>query len=184
MPHKQLHVVNLRHSGSLQECSDISEQLTFACLTTTIDWTADLAGGYKVEGSYPKDAVCGCFLNATSEAPVLMSGYRIESDETGLMKPGETLLMRTMPLTTVFELAPLYGNGSINYKHLRNTISDVLIVSAINGSEEEVYAHSLPVAQECVLFWCVRTIRSTYDWERYEEELLETFTNNTAGPFP
>lgn len=129
-------------------------------------------------------AVCGYFLNATSEAPVLMSGYLVDSDEAGVMRPGETLLTRTMPLTTFYDFAPLYGNGSINYKHLRNTISDVLIVSAVNGSAEAVYGHTLPVAQECVLFWCVKSIRSTYDWGRYEEEVLESFTNSTPGPFP
>ncbi|OAL53939.1 hypothetical protein IQ07DRAFT_640957 [Pyrenochaeta sp. DS3sAY3a] len=170
--------------GVCSQCSDISEQLTFACLTTTIDWTADLYGGYKVEGGYPKAAVCGYFLNATSEAPVLMSGYLVDSDEAGVTSPGETLLMRTMPLTSNYDFAPLYGNGSINYKHLRNTISDVLIVSAVNGSADAVHAHTLPIAQECVLFWCVKSIQSTYDWGKYEEEVLDSFTNSTPGPFP
>jgi hypothetical protein len=124
--------------------------------------------------------MCGYFLNATSEYPVLMSGYLVSPDET----PGETLLMRTLPLTTISSKVPLYGNGSIHFKQYRNTIADVLIVSAIDGTADSVYRYLSPVAQECVLTWCVKTIRSSYDWGKYNETVLDTYMNTTQGEFP
>jgi hypothetical protein len=124
--------------------------------------------------------MCGYFLNITAEYPILMSGYLVSEEST----PGETLLMRSLPLTTTLMKEPLYGNGSINFKKYRNTISDVLIVSAVNGSADNVYQHLAPVAQECVLSWCVKTIRSSYDWGRYNETIVETYFNTTEGDFP
>lgn len=125
--------------------------------------------------------MCGYFLNATSEDPILMSGYVVSADGT---KPGEALILRTLPLTAISDWTPLYGNGSINYKNLRNTIADVLIVSAANGSAANVYRNVAPVALECVLSWCVKTIRSSYDWGAYNEEVVKTYTNTTEGAFP
>jgi hypothetical protein len=124
--------------------------------------------------------MCGYFLNATSEYPVLMSGYLVRPDQT----PGETLLMRTLPLTTISAKEPFYGNGSIHFKQYRNTIADVLIVSAIDGTANSVYQHLPPVAQECILTWCVKTIRSSYDWGKYNEIVLDTYMNTTQGEFP
>jgi hypothetical protein len=123
--------------------------------------------------------VCGFFLNATSDHPVMMTGHL----ESGNESTGDaTLLARTMPLTHLTTREPLYGNGSIHFKSMRNTIADVLFVTA--GSIEAVQRNEPPVAQECVLYWCVKTIRSSYDSGRYEEEILESHSNTTAGPFP
>ena len=84
-----------------------------------------------------------------------MSGYLVSTDGS----PGETLLTRTLPLTTILDYETFYGNGSIMFKELRNTIADVLIVSAVNGSVDNVRQGMKPVAQECVLMWCVKTMR-------------------------
>jgi len=126
--------------------------------------------------------MCGYFLNATTpnEKPVLMSGHMVKADGS----PGETLLMRTLPLTTIFDYVPFYGNGSIMFKDLRNTITDVMIVSAFNGSASAVHQRVPPVAQECVLSWCVKTMHSSYDQGKYTEEIVESFYNTTTGPFP
>jgi len=124
--------------------------------------------------------MCGYFLNATSQHPVLMSGHLVNKDGS----IGETLLTRALPLTTTFDFWPLYGNGSIHFKQLRNTIADVLIVSAANGSAVSVHEKKPPVAQECVLSWCVKTMRSSYLMGKYTEEVVETFQSTTEGPFP
>lgn len=145
-----------------------------------MDWTAELEGVYTARKQYTNNTTCGYFLNATSSDPVLMSGYHLTRDG----KPGETLLARILPLTTVFDYEPLYGNGSIMFKELRNTIADVFIVSAVNGSAANVRQKLRPVAQECVLSWCVKTMRSSYDSGRYEEEILHTFYNTTPGSHP
>jgi hypothetical protein len=124
--------------------------------------------------------MCGYFLNATGQDPTMMSGYLI--DDNGL--PGETLLMRTLPLTTIYDYKPFYGNGSIMFKEYRNSIADVIIVSAANGSAATVQQGIRPLAQECVLTWCVKTIQSSYDSGQYSEKVLHTFHNTTEGPAP
>jgi hypothetical protein len=47
-----------------------------------------------------------------------------------------------------------------------------------------VYLGEPPVAQECVLSWCVETLRSTHTYGIYKEEVVAVHTNTTAGPFP
>jgi hypothetical protein len=137
-------------------------------------------GGYIPRSGYPNGTMCGYFLNVTSQDPTMMSGYLV--DGSGL--PGETLLMRTLPLSTIYDYKPLYGNGSINFKEYRNSIADVMVVAAANGSAAAVRQGIHPIAQECVLSWCVKTMRSSYDSGQYSEEVLHTFKNTTEGPPP
>jgi hypothetical protein len=110
-----------------------------------------------------------------------MSGYLVAANAS---TKGEALLMRTFPLTTMFTREYFYGDGSIKFKQWRNTIADVLIVSAADGTAASVYNKKPPVAHECVLSWCVQTIRSSYDWGRYTEEVVDVVVNTTAGPSP
>jgi hypothetical protein len=164
------------------KCADISSLLKPTCISNRkIDWIADLKGGFGAEETYPNGTVCGYFLNSTSDNPILMSGYMLDANKSTV---GEALLMRILPLTTMFEKEPLYGEGSINFKQLRNSIADVLIVSAADGLASSVYNKEPPVAQECALSWCVQTVRSFYEWGTYHEEIVESEFNTTAGPFP
>jgi hypothetical protein len=167
--------------GICSQCQDISSYLTYACINSTVDWTPDIPGIFDPQPPYRNATTCGYFLNATSDAPILMSGYLFDQNKS---VKSEALLMRALPLTTLADKLPLYGNGSIHFKHIRNTIADVLIVSAEGGVAESVYQNRPPVAQECVLSWCVKTIKSSYDWGKYEEEVVETYLNTTSGPFP
>jgi hypothetical protein len=111
--------------------------------------------------TYPNGTVYVYFLSATlhtfGEAPVLMSGYRVDANGS---TAGEALLMRTYPLISNPERRDLFG-GSINSKHFRNPITESLIVSASNAFES-VYRNETPVAHECVLSWCVQIIKSSY----------------------
>lgn len=125
--------------------------------------------------------MCGYFLNFTSELTTMMSGYLLEPNSS---TPGEALIVRTMPMVTVFDKIPVFGNGSIMFPQIRDPIADVLIVSSADGSVDSVYRHELPIAQECVISWCVKTIKSSYDWGKYSETVLETRLNTTEGPFP
>ncbi len=125
--------------------------------------------------------MCGYFLNATSEDPILMSGYIYDSENS---TKGEALVMRTLPLTKLYTRELLFEHGSIHFKNLRNTIADVLIVSAANGTAETVYQDVPPVASECVLYWCVQSIRSSYDWGAYHEEIIQAVYNTTPGSSP
>ena len=53
---------------------EASDVLTYACMNTTIDWSVHYTGHVK-PGKMPNGTVCGYFINATSTAPILMSGY-------------------------------------------------------------------------------------------------------------
>lgn len=125
--------------------------------------------------------MCGYFLNATSDNPVLMTGYMIHPENSTV---GDALIMRTLPLTSILDYTPLYGTGSYAFKHLRNSIMDAFIVSASDGTAASAYQNFTPVALECVMSWCVRTIRSSYDSGVYSEEILDTVVNATAGSVP
>jgi hypothetical protein len=111
----------------------------------------------------------------------MMSGYLLDQANSSV---GEALMMRTLPLTTVIYKDPLYGNGSLHFKHIRHKMEDFLIVSASNGSAEGVYRNATPVAQECALSWCVKTIQSSYNRGEYSEVVLDTAFNTTTGAFP
>lgn len=109
-----------------------------------------------------------------------MSGYRIDTNSSSTA--GEALLLRTLPLVTTPSRQPLFG-GSINFKLVRNPVVDALIVSAIDGPAS-VYRNETPTAHECVVSWCVKTIKSSYYWANYEEEVIQTLINDTTGPYP
>lgn len=108
-----------------------------------------------------------------------MSGYMLGSD--GKTK-GEALLMRSLPLVLGQIRNPLWNEASLNYKHIRNPVVDVLISSTANASD--VYADKAPLLQECVVAWCIKTIQSSYFVGTYEEEVTSTFFNDTQGPYP
>lgn len=167
--------------GVCSKCSDITEYLTFACLTSKIDWLGQTMGGFGVEWSYPTATHCGYFLNATTDDPILMSGYIVQANATD--GKGEVLLHRNLPLTSMTKFTPLYGNGSLLFKNLRNTIVDAMIVSSPDGTADAVYRNETPKAQECVLTWCVKSVRSTFAWGGYHEEIIDKYFNTTSGPF-
>jgi hypothetical protein len=127
------------------------------------------------------DTACGYFLNATSSAPVLVSGYRVDNSSNSTY--GETLLMRTLPLVTNNQRQLLYG-GSINFKHINKPIIDALIVSSSDGSVGSVYRKEMPVATECMLSWCVKTLQSKHLWGIYEEIEIHRFFNTSSTPHP
>jgi hypothetical protein len=148
-------------------------------------WHENLSGVPRSEtiaDCEPSGTACGYFLNATSVTPVLMSGYRVDNGNNGSIY-GETLLMRTMPLVTNPSREALY-DGSINFRNITNPILDALIVSSADGSPESVYRKELPIAHECMLSFCVKTLRSSYSWGIYEESVEETFYNTTRAPYP
>jgi hypothetical protein len=110
-----------------------------------------------------------------------MSGYLVEPVNTSIggARHGEALLMRTVPLLD--PLKPLFG-GSIRFGHIRHRIVDVVI----SGSRDydTVFRNETPTLQECVLSWCVKTVKSSYYWANYKEEIIDTYVDTTPGPFP
>ncbi|UPX15495.1 uncharacterized protein EKO05_0005941 [Ascochyta rabiei] len=121
-------------------------------------------------------------MNATTTAPILMSGYLFNETNIG-NEIGEVLLVRTMPLTEFLTKKQLFGAGSIKFKDVRNPLLDALVVSATNGADS-VYRHEVPTIHECVLSWCIQTIKSSYEGGTYSEEVLARFENTTVRQSP
>jgi hypothetical protein len=119
-----------------------------------------------------------------------MSGYRLENMTDG-STDGEALLFRTLPLNVPvisvvpFSTTPLYG-GSINFRDIHFPFVDAIIASSADGTASSVYARKVPVVQECMLSWCVKTIQSSYASGNYEETITDTYLNTTAReqPYP
>ncbi|EOA91786.1 uncharacterized protein SETTUDRAFT_86598 [Exserohilum turcica Et28A] len=166
--------------GVCSACEDVSHLLEYACLTTRMDWIR-AAKGNGMNLTYTEGTACGYFLNATSDNPVLMSGFRVDNLTNPV--PGETLLMRTLPLVTSLFRESLYG-GTINFDAIQYRILDAIVVSSVDGSANSVYEKKRPVAQECMLSWCVKTLRSSYDSGDYQEEIQDTFINTTKAEWP
>ena len=162
------------------KCVEVSDLLEQGCVTTIVDWSSTQTGSLT-DSPYPVKTVCGFFLNITSKAPILMSGYILEEGEQG-SKQGEALLVRSFPLTDMLTKTPIL-NGSVNFKNIRNPILDALIVSAADGLES-VFQNVTPIAQECVLAWCVQTVRSSYALGNYQEDIMTMHLNRTTGSWP
>jgi hypothetical protein len=141
-------------------------------LDTTIDWSVNWMGPLG-EDPYSNGTVCGYFLNATSDKPILMSGY-IKQGSNASQAAGEALVVRALPLTDFDTKEPYYGFGSINFKDISNPILDVLISSSPAGAEG-VYRKQAPIIQECLLSWCVQTIHSSYNLGQYSENVTSTY---------
>ena len=169
--------------ATCSSCTDVSQDLniTYACLNTTIDWSAQWAGPLR-DVPYPAGTVCGHFLNITSVTPILLSGYTVPGNESG-NSAGEVLLMRTIPLSDLDTKEPYYGSGSVSFKEILYPITDSLIASTPNGIDS-VYRHEPPVVQECVLSWCVQRMKSSYERGAYSEEIKSTFLNIATDPVP
>ncbi|CAG5140848.1 uncharacterized protein ALTATR162_LOCUS801 [Alternaria atra] len=164
------------------KCAEVSDLLgiTFACLETTVDWSTKWEGPIS-EVPYPNNTVCGHFLNATAELPILLSGYTVKTNGDDIHD--ETLLLRTIPLTTFPAKERLYDVGSVAFKNTRNPIFDALIASATGGLES-VHQNKTPTVHECVLSWCVQTLESFYDLGGYNERVVKSYHNTTIGPSP
>jgi hypothetical protein len=166
-------------------CVDVSAALniTFGCLDMTIEWSADWTGPLR-KIPYPNGTVCGHFMNIT-ENPILLSGYILEEASNISRKAGEALIVRTIPLTDFDTKMPLFQNGSISFKNIQYPILDALVASAVNGSDG-VYRNEVPIVHECILSWCIQTIKSTYDWGKYSENITSTHLNipQVPGPWP
>ncbi|KAF2866136.1 hypothetical protein BDV95DRAFT_456351, partial [Massariosphaeria phaeospora] len=167
--------------GVCSECSDVADMLEFACTYAQFDWI-ETANSYDEREN---GTMCGWFFNATGEKPMLMSGYQVDPT---LNQSSGMLTTRALPLVTNINRRPLFG-GSIKFKHIRNKITDFVVVTAGNGSDlngimESIKRHDRPRAVECMLSWCVKTIESSYYLASYTETVKDHFINTTAGPYP
>jgi hypothetical protein len=154
-------------------CADVSDKISssYACLNTTVEWSAAWLGPLATT-PYPNGTVCGYFLNATSDNPILLSGYVLPPN--GSTTTGEALIVRAIPLSDFETKMPYYADGSVAFKNFSLPILDALI-STVEGGAPGVHNKEVPVVRECMLTWCVHTMKSSYASGTYEEEILSTY---------
>jgi hypothetical protein len=156
--------------GICSACEDISDLLTFDCPTGPLDWIANVTVTNETEGiKYFNETMCGWFINATASESgsrhILMSGHR---KATPNLPQEEALLTRILPLVSSIDRAPLYEIGSYHFKHVQNANIDFFVVSTVN-TPNSAYLKEPPVAQECMLAWCVKSLKSKYFEATYTE---------------
>jgi hypothetical protein len=164
-------------------CEEVSEVLdiTYSCINTTIDWSANWTGPLA-DDPYPNGTVCGHFLNITSEQPILLSGYII-NEGVNTNDTGETLLMRAIPLTDFVTKEPLYGQGSVAFKNVVNPLLNALIAST-GTAGGGVLNGQAPVVHECILAWCVQTLESSYEFGVYSENVISEWWDISEESIP
>lgn len=160
--------------GICSECAEASDQLEFKCLNTTLDWVQVPDEDKDSIVTYPNGTSCGWYLKA--DTPLLMTGYDIDPETA---HSGEILLMRAQPLYDLFTREFIPG-----YRPKLNKSCDPLahVVIVSGGDVENVRSNATPIANECVISWCVKTVLSTYSQGGYTENITTAFVNNTVGP--
>lgn len=160
------------------QCANIESLLTYACMPTRTDWVSSVnVSAKQVRESWPRANACGYFLNATSADPMLVAGYKVNDDHT----PGEALVMRLLDLMNVGADNYTLWNGSLNFANMADKFADFLVLG-VDGFPSGIYTNSSRItAHECALNWCVNTYSSKYHQGRYEENVIQSYYNDTLG---
>jgi hypothetical protein len=162
-------------------CTDkASRLLTFGCFDEPGDWLpSPMSLNSTSQGTSSENTTsCGYFLNATSDSRVLMTSYAIERIT---MKPKEALATRIFPLIDT-NTRQRYYSGSLEFQDFTKPIVDVLIVG--NSDVASIYKNSTPVAHECSLTWCVKTVTAESFFGSLTENEIRSWQNETYGIDP
>jgi hypothetical protein len=163
--------------GVCSQCDDIGASLSFGCMDAPLDWNS--RGCLSANNTYPFVPQCGYFLNETTESPVLMSGYTVDSSGA----PGEALGMRFMPLVDPISRAPYFGSGTVNFNNISSPLADLIIASSPDGPSG-AYRNQTPTAKECVFYWCVQQLHTSYSSGRLWENVTQTWQMDTDPGYP
>ena len=168
--------------GVCSSCTDVSDLLQFKCQNETGDWLSS-AGNTVVplfpnETHYPGAFSCGYFMDAAQDGELLMSGYTLQPNSS---LPGEGLILRTYELQNFDSLAYNWS-GSGAYSDIQSPIEHFIVVSAADIAS--AYANSTPVAQECMLSWCEKTIQSNFSGGQYWEQILSEYVRLNTSKVP
>lgn len=105
---------------------------------------------------------------------MLMTGYSIKTDGS----LGEALAARTLALHD-FDSGQKYWDGSLLYKDTNVPLIDFVTVGNPLGSSP--YRNSTPIALECVLKVCVKSIETSFFNGNVSEHVMDTFQNNSQS---
>jgi hypothetical protein len=161
------------------QCTDISSLLQFGCMEEDGYWRSGFNYSQPA-GNNETFHSCGYFFNATSTDPMLMTGYATNSSLNN-STAGEALISRLLNFRDPRTERP-YWDHSLNYKHIPAPIINFATVSVADASA--AYSNKTPIAHECVIHWCTKTISARYVNGKYSERVLSTFTNQTMIPNP
>lgn len=169
--------------GVCSNCADISEELQFGCQDEIGDWRPGRETQPPNSTVYPPTRSCGHFFNISGEYPMLATGYATNTS-TQAVDSEDALLSRLFRLRTPEypNNALPYWNGSLRFQNISLPIVDFVTVSSANASA--VYNNQTPIAHECTLQWCVKTIQASYSGGAYSEKVLATVENNTITGNP
>lgn len=158
-------------------CVENKDQLEFRCLYSSLDWIPKpVVAPDRSTWLYPNGTACGWYLKA--DQPLLMTGYPIDRYAN---YSKDVLVSRSQPLYSVWDRSVLSGYKA-KLNDTRNPIAHFVVVSGEN--QEKVRQNSTPIAHECNISWCVKTMNSTYSGGYFAEDTTDTVYNNTLGPDP
>jgi hypothetical protein len=145
-----------------------------------LDWiTTPTATADGSAWNYPNGTACGWFLKADS--PLLMTGY-IAGLDTNYTGREEVLVSRSQPLYDINTRAFLPGYPA----KLNNTRNPILHLVVVSGGDDVSFVkqNATPVAHECIVSWCVKTMQSSLVGGLYRENVSSTVYNKTLGADP
>ena len=166
-----------RTLGICSNCADISEELQFGCQNEIGDWRPGRTTQPPNSTLYPPTRSCGYFFNISGEYPMLAAGYA--TNDSIPADSNDALLSRLFRLRTPEypnDALP-YWNGSLKFQNISMPIVDFVTISSANATA--VYNNQTPIAHECTLQWCAKSIQASYSGGNYTEKVLSTFENNT-----
>jgi hypothetical protein len=171
--------------GVCSQCQDVSDLLEYGCLYESGYWTSMYNLGQDPSNGYPQNSTapvrsCGYFINATSDDPVLVSGYIVDNT-TSPAKKGQALWQTQLILNPALTNDTLW-DGSIHFKNLKNSWPILDYITSLNTNITALYDDAPPEIAECVLTWCVQTITAQGKGAEYNETMLSTFSNTTTLP--
>ena len=172
--------------GVCSSCVDASALLSFDCGQETGDWLpamgALITAMYPNESQYPDSYSCGYFMNAGGDGRILMNGYSLGTNASSNSSAlGPALLLRVYEMQN-FDSKGYYWQGTGYFNNTQSPLEHFIVVSGNDAAT--VYANATPVAQECMLSWCEKTIRSNFSRGQYNEELLSSFIGVNASQVP
>lgn len=168
--------------GICSSCADISDELQFGCQNEIGDWRPGRATQSPNSMLYPPTYSCGHFFNISSEYPMLATGYATNTSMPAV--DSDVLISRIFKLRTPEYPSNLfpYWNGSLRFQNVSWPLLDFVTVSSANASA--AYRNQTPIAHECTLQWCVKTIQASYSGGHYIEDVLATYEENTITTNP
>lgn len=166
--------------GVCSSCIDISAELTFSCQNEPGDWLSSMGSRFLPklpnETNYPGSISCGYFMDVGDSGSILMTGYSLNASTSQ-----EALLLRYFMLQDDRYMGSLTYNwtGFGQFDDIQNPLEHFIVAAVPDAAA--VYANSTPVAQECMLSWCAKTISPSFSNGQYQETIRSTVIETNSS---